>query len=75
VKEPGSIGWSVIVSRVVTFLDGTQKQERRRVTYKARPRRVELHPCRIPEGERGYTGQPCPVPAAGEATDVAATPP
>lgn len=67
VKEPGSIGWSVIVSRVITFADGTQKQERRRVTYKARPRRVELHPCRIPEGERGYTGQPCPVPASSEA--------
>ena len=71
VKEPGSIGWSVIVSRVITFPDGTQKQERRRVTYKARPRRVELHPCRIPEGERGYTGQPCPVPAAEKAADVA----
>ncbi len=71
VKEPGSIGWSVIVSRIITFPDGTQKQERRRVTYKSRPRRVELHPCRVPEGERGYTGQPCPVPAAGEATDVA----
>jgi vancomycin resistance protein YoaR len=64
VKEPGSIGWSVIVSRVVTFTDGTKKEERRRVTYKARPRRIEIHPCRIPEGEKGYTGEHCPVPAA-----------
>ena len=62
VKEPGSVGWSVIVSRIVTFADGTKKEERRRVTYKARVRRVELHPCRIPEGEKGYTGDPCPVP-------------
>jgi vancomycin resistance protein YoaR len=67
VKEPGSIGWSVIVSRIVTFPDGTKKEERRRVTYKARPRRIELHPCRIPEGEKGYTGERCPVPEAEEA--------
>ena len=68
VKEPGSIGWSVIVSRIVTFADGTKKEERRRVTYKSRPRRIELHPCRIPEGEKGYTGERCPVPESEEAT-------
>jgi vancomycin resistance protein YoaR len=62
VKEPGSIGWSVIVSRILTFADGTKKEEKRRVTYKSRPRRIELHPCRIPEGEKGHTGEPCPVP-------------
>jgi vancomycin resistance protein YoaR len=62
VKEPGSVGWSVIVSRELTFPDGTKKDERRRVTYKARPRRIEIHPCRIPEGEKGYTGQSCPEP-------------
>jgi len=67
VKEPGSIGWSVIVSRLVTFADGTKKEERRRVTYKARTRRVEVHPCRIPEGEKGYTGERCPVPESTEA--------
>jgi vancomycin resistance protein YoaR len=66
VKEPGSIGWSVIVSRVLTFPDGTKKEEKRRVTYKSRPRRVEVHPCRIPEGEKGYTGEPCPIPANTE---------
>jgi vancomycin resistance protein YoaR len=62
VKEPGSVGWSVIVSRVVTFADGTKKQERRRVTYKPRTKRVEVHPCRIPKGEEGYTGEICPEP-------------
>ncbi len=62
VKEPGSVGWSVIVSRVLTFGDGTTKEERRKVTYKARPRRIEIHPCRIPKGEKGYTGERCPEP-------------
>jgi vancomycin resistance protein YoaR len=62
IKEPGSIGWSVIVSRILSFADGTKKEERRRVTYKPRPKRVEVHPCRIPSGEKGYTGEPCPEP-------------
>jgi vancomycin resistance protein YoaR len=62
VKEPGSVGWSVIVAREVTFPDGTKKEERRKVTYKARPRRIEIHPCRIPKGEKGHTGERCPEP-------------
>jgi vancomycin resistance protein YoaR len=62
VKEPGSVGWSVIVSRELTFADGAKKEERRKVTYKARPRRIEIHPCRIPQGEKGYTGERCPEP-------------
>jgi vancomycin resistance protein YoaR len=62
VKEPGSVGWSVIVSRFVTFPDGTTREDRRRVTYKPRTKRVEVHPCRIPKGEKGYTGERCPEP-------------
>jgi vancomycin resistance protein YoaR len=62
VKEPGSVGWSVIVSRELTFSDGTKKEERRKVTYKPRPRRIEIHPCRIPKGEKGHTGETCPEP-------------
>jgi vancomycin resistance protein YoaR len=62
VKESGSIGWSVVVSRTVTFRDGTTKKEERKVVYKPRPRRIEVHPCRIPRGEPGHTGEICPVP-------------
>jgi hypothetical protein len=62
VKEPGSVGWSVIVSRILTFPDGTTREDKRRVTYKPRPKRVEVHPCRIPKGEKGYTGERCPEP-------------
>jgi vancomycin resistance protein YoaR len=62
VLEAGSIGWTVTVSRVVAFADGTEKNESRKVTYNPRVRRVEVHPCRIPEGEKGYTGEECPVP-------------
>jgi vancomycin resistance protein YoaR len=66
VKEGGMIGWSVIASRTVTFADGTKKEEKRKVTYKPKPRRVEVHPCRIPKGEPGATGERCPEPPPEE---------
>lgn len=65
VKESGSVGWSVTVSRILTFADGTSKEESRKVIYKARPRRVFVHPCRIPEGEPGHTGEKCPESEEG----------
>jgi hypothetical protein len=52
----------VIVKRTLTFPDGKIKEERRKVTYKPRARRVEVHPCKIPEGEPGHTGERCPKP-------------
>jgi vancomycin resistance protein YoaR len=58
--QAGMIGWSVIVARVVEFSDGTKREERRKVTYRPKPRRVEVHPCRVPRGDKGYTGEPCP---------------
>ena len=70
VKEGGMIGWSVIASRTITFADGTKKEEKRKVTYKPKPRRVEVHPCKIPKGEPGATGERCPDPPA-EAADGA----
>lgn len=71
VKESGSVGWSVTVSRIVEFADGTSKEESRKVTYKPRPRRVFVHPCRIPEGEPGHTSEKCPEPEEGESESSA----
>ena len=65
-KESGAVGWSIYVSRVLTFPDGTTREEKRRVTYKPKPRRLEVHPCRIPKGEKGYTGERCPEPKDAE---------
>ncbi len=70
VKEGGQIGWSVIVGRVIQFPDGHEKEEKRKVIYNPRVRRVKVHPCRIPEGEPGYTGKDCPVPDAGAEPDA-----
>jgi vancomycin resistance protein YoaR len=72
VKEPGSVGWSVIVSRILTFPDKTTREDRRRVTYKPRTKRIEVHPCRIPKGEKGYTGERCPEPEDVEVLPVPA---
>lgn len=75
VVQSGSIGWSVIVARIVHLPDGTKREEKRKVTYKPRARRVEVHPCRVPRGEPGHTGEPCPEPEASEATDEPSVPP
>jgi vancomycin resistance protein YoaR len=74
VKEGGMIGWSVIASRSVIFADGTKKDEKRKVTYKPKPRRVEVHPCKIPKGEPGATGERCPAPELTEEPAPAETP-
>jgi vancomycin resistance protein YoaR len=60
VKEPGQVGWSVRVTREIRFPDGTKKDENRKVTYKPRVRRVVVHPCKVPEGAAGHTGEKCP---------------
>jgi vancomycin resistance protein YoaR len=72
-REGGMIGWSVIVKRTLTFPDGKIKEERRKVTYKPRARRVEVHPCKIPAGEPGHTGERCPKPDPDAADSSAAT--
>ena len=66
-REGGMIGWTVTVKRTLTFADGKAKEERRKVTYKPRARRVEVHPCRIPAGEAGHTGERCPKPEKADA--------
>jgi vancomycin resistance protein YoaR len=71
VDESGMIGWSINVGRVITFSDGTRKEEKRKVTYKPRVRKVRVHPCRIPEGEPGHTGEKCPDPGDGGTTSEA----
>lgn len=70
-REGGEIGWSVIVKRTLTFPDGKIKEEKRKVTYKPRARRVEVHPCRIPDGEPGHTGEKCPKPDPDKEKDAA----
>jgi len=71
-RDGGIMGWTVTVKRTLTYPDGKTKEERRKVTYKPRARRVEVHPCRIPAGEPGHTGERCPVPEKTDEADSAA---
>lgn len=63
--EAGQIGWTVFVSREVELAGGTKREEKRKVVYKPRTRRVVVHPCRVPKGEPGHTGEKCPEPDGG----------
>jgi hypothetical protein len=65
-KYNGRVGWSVYVSRSVTFSNGETKKHRRKITYKPRPKELRVHPCQIPTGEDGHTGKPCPEPEEPE---------
>lgn len=69
VKARGKKGWTLTVSRVVEYPDGTEKKETRKVIYKPRVRKLRVHSCRIPKGEDGYTGEDCPEPPEDEEED------
>jgi vancomycin resistance protein YoaR len=62
VKERGARGFSVYTSRIITMPDGTRREDKRKVVYRPRERVVEVHSCKIPKGEKGHTGKPCPEP-------------
>ncbi len=64
VRYGGQAGWTVVVTREVTFSDGKKKEEKRKVVYLPRPRVVAVHSCKIPEGKPGHTGEKCPVAEA-----------
>ncbi|MDH3499032.1 MAG: VanW family protein [Acidimicrobiia bacterium] len=57
----GARGWSVSVTRVITEPNGSTVEDSWTVRYRAQPREIELHPCLIPEGAAGHTGEECPV--------------
>lgn len=62
VEEKGDWGFTVYASRTVKEKDGTERKESRKVVYKPRARRLVVHPCKIPEGFEGHTGEECPEP-------------
>ncbi len=69
VKVRGQVGWTVIVGRITDYPDGHTKKEQRKVIYRPRVRKLRVHPCKIPKGEDGHTGEPCPEPEEEEIED------
>ncbi|MDX2053075.1 MAG: VanW family protein [Polyangiaceae bacterium] len=72
VVHRGKAGWSVDVSRRIDFADGTSRSDHRKVTYNPEARVVSVHPCRIPPGEPGATGEDCPLPEPEPGEDAGA---
>jgi len=68
-KVRGHAGWSITATRIIHYPDGTTAEQSRRVTYKPRPDVVEVHPCNIPKGYKGYTGEKCPEPEVEESEE------
>lgn len=48
VLSRGTTGWTVTLTRVITYPDGTEKTEEWDWTYRPQPRRVRVHPCDVP---------------------------
>jgi len=69
VKVRGKVGWTVTVSRVLKYADGEIKKQTRKVIYNPRVRKIRVHSCKIPKGEDGHTGLPCPEPEEEEDDD------
>ncbi len=59
--QSGLEGWSVTVTRTLSRPDGTSESREWVARYRSRPFIIEVHPCDIPKGDQGYTGEPCPT--------------
>ncbi len=59
VIEGGRQGWTVTVTRIVTYANGTVDEDSWSVRYRPQPREVEVHPCMLPPQHPGYVEE-CP---------------
>ena len=59
--QKGADGWSVTVTRDISFTDGTTSHEEWKVRYRPWAHRFEVHPCQLPEDAEDYTGEECPA--------------
>ncbi len=71
VRQSGSQGWTVTVTRTIRYPDGREpKVETWTERYVGAARIVVRHPCEVPAGTPGASGQPCPtgIPPLGGLT-------
>ncbi len=71
--QSGRDGWSVTIIRVITSPDGTEDTQEWVARYRSQPNIIEVHPCEIPTGFEGYTGQPCPTTTTSSVPDSSTT--
>jgi vancomycin resistance protein YoaR len=74
VVAQGGQGWSVTVYRTITYPDGRTESQEWPVRYRPQPTVLRVHPCKIPPGEEGHTGEPCPQPTTTSSPTTTAPP-
>jgi vancomycin resistance protein YoaR len=75
VLDRGTTGWTVTLTRVITYRDGTDKTEEWDWTYRPQPRRVRVHPCDVPgSGVSCPTTTTLPPPTSTTSTTTTSTP-
>ncbi len=60
VVERGRDGWSVTVTRIITYPDRTVEEREWPVRYRTQAREIEVHPCTLPADHPAYVEE-CPV--------------
>jgi vancomycin resistance protein YoaR len=74
VLDGGTTGWTVTLTRVITYPDGTDKTEEWDWTYRPQPRRVRVHPCDVPgAGVTCPTTTTAPPPTTSTTTSTTST--
>ncbi len=71
IRQSGSQGWTVTVTRTIRYPDGREpKVEKWTERYVGAARIIVRHPCEVPAGTPGASGQPCPtgIPPLGGLT-------
>ena len=59
--QQGADGWSVKVTRDISYTDGTTSRDEWNVRYRPWAHQFEVHPCLLPEDSEDYTGEECPL--------------
>jgi vancomycin resistance protein YoaR len=63
--DPGSAGWTVTVYRDIEYPDGRIETQEWVWTYRPFPRKISVHPCRLPTDHEDYDPSiqcPSPIP-------------
>jgi hypothetical protein len=72
VTESGRTGWTVTVTRIITYPNRTVDEESWAVRYRPQPREVEVHPCMLPADHPDYVEE-CPVEETTTTTESTPT--
>ncbi len=72
VTESGRQGWTVTVTRTITYPNRTVDEDSWPVRYRAQPREVTVHPCKLPASHPNYVEE-CPVEETTTTTESTTT--